>query len=1556
MTDPVDSDRSCGESCEDNYLLKNECKECTSDTHCTEPKHCGHETHNCTEDKEVGDSCTSDSNGNNECLSGLCSGGTCKCKLDTDCGDNRECHSNECYASFDITVYKETAENILGENAECNEPYFYNAASDGYLDCQRVVSVCVDNYPCQNGGLCTNTTSGVSCTCPSMYTGDRCQDISQCDASATVQNGNLGTCTEFLNNDQSCTPSCNIGYVGSGSRSCNSGTLVDTFECKALACNSGGNSKNIVCDGGTVSGSGTDCVCVCPAGKHLDSGTCIDCPPLTFKAVASADACSNKKPEGCLKQKGLYEGSSKTSDDSECVLCNTDTTGSSYQSDTSNTYNPTDGSRAACIAKKTWLDCTNLGDAECAQINCAEGYYLHPGDAQTEATCQPCLAGTFSLVSDQECTECPVGEYQASQAQGECTKCPVGKSGTASGSGGGSLTCTADSDCNGDTCIQGNCYIVKPDIGSGGTCDMIITEEECAALNPDNYFKFGDANGNPDNDFAPGCLKSGNAYRYNPKNATGVCGEYGYKCVCKKPAPAQEPTRVCDKYIDVADNTYCFEHTDLLEPTKEECQSAWDNSPITTHVGMYDLSEQPAEANTRVTYTRGCFFYGHEGYSWNTFMWNDYGNFNPDYPATNSWAKTQQSAGSPGKLCCRVVQTRRRLNEVRDSLDHCFDCEVGTYADVEGLAECKLCQAGSFQDVVGQASCKTLSECPASTLVSNENEANKEKSSQDRACHTCDLSSATIANGAYTNADCASGTDCPHTCDAHYTPNIAKCLEGNLTQGTCTDIDECPSVDCGMGTCDGSVPTPNTYNVGYSCTCHAGYSFDNNGLCTIPETNTIEFKSNLKRSYYRQGERTEMTDNSMELCQGDSYYLAMRNGTAQLSGPSIDTTINTIPKHILFLEGDYVIQNGQHIFNIHVEECGVVKAKALSVTKNIEEMKQDFIGVSRADVAKVDQNGDTLFFKLQFRNLREMIQKSNILIKHGGKPQKKNRAGETFASKVLNEASNEKDNKMLRKFFKTSTLGKRKKSLSEYNDISVVSALNAQSSEADYEAAEEAIANSINSADSTNNIHKTQVFVHRIESRRRRLLQDNRVDIFDDCNPNDADCECNGYLLNGECTLYSVCLEDEYIQVWGGDQDHTCAPKESCPLGKGVISEAIDATSTSDSIPTTCVVCDGVGTYSDQQMSTLYNVPALCDTDADCPNTCVDGECVLKETGDCVSDQQCLGYCGDDYKCREYVDHIDPNIYSTGCKQIYNCTSNEIELVAPSDSQNRQCQCKWGYGRTPVAYAPAQTADPHLNHNRACIDCGQHTLSGGRCTCPDNHFSKDLECHPCQGTSINTDHVDPLVSGDTEADCVCLAGTRVITEGASNTCVPCPDGYTSDKVSVLAQNICLEDPDKCKVNERVLYHECVNCPYGKYNKKGDVKSGPNTKCDDNLCLVNQRVSSNFNCVACPENTFTHGGDDPNNLFETSCCPYNTYETVPADVSFTTNTCVDDSSCGLTQKCLNGLCAIPVQRLCAPCGENKANIIQSMVDLQCCSDKSFSCRRLKVDKDLHCESC
>ena len=52
-----------------------------------------------------------------------------------------------------------------------------------------------------------------------------------CDASAPIANGDVGNCTSVLMHGESCTPTCDTGYLLMGERSCVDGTTVDTAAC-----------------------------------------------------------------------------------------------------------------------------------------------------------------------------------------------------------------------------------------------------------------------------------------------------------------------------------------------------------------------------------------------------------------------------------------------------------------------------------------------------------------------------------------------------------------------------------------------------------------------------------------------------------------------------------------------------------------------------------------------------------------------------------------------------------------------------------------------------------------------------------------------------------------------------------------------------------------------------------------------------------------------------------------------------------------------------------------------------------------------------------------------------------------------------------------------------------------------------------------------------------------------------------------------------------------------------------------------------------------------------
>ena len=81
---------------------------------------------------------------------------------------------------------------------------------DGFTgaDCSIDIDEC-ESFPCRNGGGCTDLVNGFTCDCVSGFTGDLCQtDVQECDSSPCQ---NEGSCHD-LTNGYVCE--CLLGFTG----------------------------------------------------------------------------------------------------------------------------------------------------------------------------------------------------------------------------------------------------------------------------------------------------------------------------------------------------------------------------------------------------------------------------------------------------------------------------------------------------------------------------------------------------------------------------------------------------------------------------------------------------------------------------------------------------------------------------------------------------------------------------------------------------------------------------------------------------------------------------------------------------------------------------------------------------------------------------------------------------------------------------------------------------------------------------------------------------------------------------------------------------------------------------------------------------------------------------------------------------------------------------------------------------------------------------------------------------------------------------------------------
>ena len=141
----------------------------------------------------------------------------------------------------------------------------------------------------------TSSTAGP----PSAWTSKTPNTASCCGVSAPA-NGAMGTCRSALAHGDSCVPTCDAGYVLSGTRLCGDGQLADTVTCTATAC---GVNEHVVsnacvtCAGGLTRAAGDD-----PTGPDTACSSSVGAarfrPANRAELKAQVDLCIDADPTG----------------------------------------------------------------------------------------------------------------------------------------------------------------------------------------------------------------------------------------------------------------------------------------------------------------------------------------------------------------------------------------------------------------------------------------------------------------------------------------------------------------------------------------------------------------------------------------------------------------------------------------------------------------------------------------------------------------------------------------------------------------------------------------------------------------------------------------------------------------------------------------------------------------------------------------------------------------------------------------------------------------------------------------------------------------------------------------------------------------------------------------------------------------------------------------------------------------------------------------------------------------------------------------------------------
>jgi len=347
--------------------------------------------------------------------------------------------------------------------------------------------------------------------------------------------------------------------------------------------------------------------------------------------------------------------------------------------------------------------------------------------------------------------------------------------------------------------------------------------------------------------------------------------------------------------------------------------------------------------------------------------------------------------------------------------------------------------------------------------------------------------------------------------------------------------------------------------------------------------------------------------------------------------------------------------------------------------------------------------------------------------------------------------------------------------------------------------------------------------------------------------------------------------------------------------------------------------------------------------------TCPKGYGLDVVLSDKTQDSQCL-----ECDTNEYRDTTNMTDADSQCRPKEDITceiGRGLDVVLSDKTQNSKClECDTGDFRDTSDMSDdksqCKTKSTYMELNcdentgqYLVRDDDDHAIDNSCGTCEEGFYSPpgDDVCHQCPD-SMTT----PAGSNDCSK---CVKGFRVARNSEGDfICASCHKGFTTDGVvEKIRETVCYEDPDVCEVNQHVKNGACKSCPPFVLNERGDDPSGSDTSCDDDhLCSENFHVvisNGKHVCAPCPSGTWSHGGDNPRNNFETACCNDGEYESVREGIYFDT----DDVK-------------HQIPKVCRSCGENAANVIEVYRELNCChATDSAACNKLKIDKDIHCHS-
>jgi len=274
-----------------------------------------------------------------------------------------------------------------------------------------------NNEACVYYGACTKC-----CECKNIPVGDQCP-------STRTQVG-CSSCPAGKYKDTAGSGACINCVAGKYSTVTGATTATACINCEAGKYQHvSGQGFCYTCNQGTASSAGSTSCPSCTAGKFamsLGMSVCTNCPAGT--ASTAVAATSNLQCTNCAAGKYALAGAS------DCTCCSPGQFQNAVATSTCkpcaiNTYSSTSCATGcpACSTGKATATTGASSSAACVS-NCALGQY--------GSSCTNCPAGKFSntagIVSETECVSCALGKYSNAGAS-VCPDCPAGQLTTTTG-------------------------------------------------------------------------------------------------------------------------------------------------------------------------------------------------------------------------------------------------------------------------------------------------------------------------------------------------------------------------------------------------------------------------------------------------------------------------------------------------------------------------------------------------------------------------------------------------------------------------------------------------------------------------------------------------------------------------------------------------------------------------------------------------------------------------------------------------------------------------------------------------------------------------------------------------------------------------------------------------------------------------------------------------------------------------------------------------------------------------------------------------------------------